>query len=641
LAAQALDRGDVGEAAELLERHLPGAPGLAGISIDPRGFEWSYLMRRTRRDRQVLNVSDRALHAVAVRPDRNQLATAGEGGTVYRIDGENLQLASSLETELFEINALAYSPDGTRLAIGGDSGKVEVWTLSDRSLASRFLFSERRVIDLLFALDGNQLIVSGAIPEVRLFDWRSGERMATLAVHQRSIETLAISPDGAWLACGSDDSTVSVWDWREQRLLHRTAPSDGRITAVDFSPDGKELFDASVKGLLRVFETDRWRPAGQAEVPSAVQSIAVSPDGGELVAGCRTGIAHRFRLSDVESRRDTSAAECLRFIEGMQVHDSRIHDLAWLDGRRAVSIGRDGHLVVLDRETQETTTAPTAAPAKELAVSHDGRWIATHNYEQAILIDTTTSEVYQVAETEAGFAGIEFTPDGEAVLVATADGQVARVEVDRERRVSWRDAPVAADFAKLAFSADGRRLMLFSRANDIALVVDYPSWSPLFQTDCPDAHTGSLSSDGRYLATSYRRDAKVYDVDSGRLVAESPDHHHETINDIRFGPNDEWIATTSDDRSVKIWNPWNGHGPQLIGVHPEGVPRGLSISSDGRTLLTDSKEGSIWAWSVPARQKLFPIVRSPEGFWFSELSAQDSLFAYVEVGGRLRWLRLE
>jgi len=85
---------------------------------------------------------------------------------------------------------------------------------------------------------------------------------------------------------------------------------------------------------------------------------------------------------------------------------------------------------------------------------------------------------------------------------------------------------------------------------------------------------------------------KVYQVDTGRLVAESSGQHQETVTDLRFGTQDQWIATTSDDRTVKKWNPCNGSEPELISVHPDGVPRGLSIASDGRTLLTDSRHGA-------------------------------------------------
>lgn len=643
LAAQSLDRGDVGEAAELLDRHRPGGTDSAGMAVDPRGLEWFYLMRRTKRDRQVLKFSDSSLHGVAVRPDRKQLAVAGDGPTVYQLDVESLEPASSILTGLNEIDALAYSPDGEHVAVGGDNGKVEVWALAEATLASRFAFSEQRVIDFLFSPDGSRLIVSGAIPEVRLFDWRSGERVGTLAIHQRSIETLALSRDGAWLACGSDDSTVSVWDWHQEQLLHRTGPSNGRITAVDFSPDGRQLFDASVKGRLRATETARWRPTGEAKVPSAVQSIAVSPDGRELAVGCRTGIAHRFRLADAAAADGSFPLDVFHFLEAVKVHEGRIHDLAWLDARQPVSVGRDGTLVVLRGESDDAKTASGAALANQLAVSHDGRRIATHDYEQVQVVDAATGEVVPVvgARTDSGFAGIAFTPDDEALLVATADGNIAQIKLGETQRVTWRDAPVAADFAAFQFSADGRRLMLFSRSDSVAVVVEYPSWERRFQAECPDAYAGSLSSDGRYLATSCRGDVRVFEVDSRQLVAESQDHHGETINDIRFGPRDDWIATTSDDRAIKIWNPWDGKAPQLIGVHPEGVPRGLSISSDGRTLLTDSKNAAIWAWSVPAKQKLFPIAKSSEGFWFSELSAKDRLLAYVEVGGRLRWLAVD
>jgi WD40 repeat protein len=179
--------------------------------------------------------------------------------------------------------------------------------------------------------------------------------------------------------------------------------------------------------------------------------------------------------------------------------------------------------------------------------------------------------------------------------------------------------------------------MLHSRSDQILAVVEYPSLNESFRKPCPDSFTAAISPDGRLLAMSYRGDVFVYDVDLGEQIAESIGHHSETINDLRFGPKGDWIATTSDDRTVRLWDFRSQEPPALLGAHPNGVPRALAVSMDGRTLLTNSRSGEVWSWSVQASQKLFPICRAESGYKETLLSADDSTLATVDETGLIVW----
>jgi WD40 repeat protein len=290
-------------------------------------------------------------------------------------------------------------------------------------------------------------------------------------------------------------------------------------------------------------------------------------------------------------------------------------------------------------DTNDSFSVTGSLKSSRIAISRDGRWIAAHDYSHVQLIDTQEQKVRDLRAftTDAKFAGIAFTPAADELLVATSDCKLLIAPMENLDAVHEGSLEVTADFSDLRFSQNGRRLMLHSRSDRILAVVEYPSLSVIFQKPCPRSFTAAISPDGRLLAMSDQGDVFVYDVVLGERIAESMTHHAETINDLRFNSEGNWLATTSDDRTVKLWNFRSQGSPLLFGAHPGGVPTALAVSADGRTLLTSSRSGEVWAWSVPARQKLFPVCRAESGYRETLLSADDSTLAVVDQTGSIAW----
>ena len=84
----------------------------------------------------------------------------------------------------------------------------------------------------------------------------------------------------------------------------------------------------------------------------------------------------------------------------------------------------------------------------------------------------------------------------------------------------------------------------------------------------------------------------IYNRLSVKLVG-----HTEEVNRIVFSPNEQFVATASDDGTVRIWNVFDG---RLIAklVADSGEMLSFAFSPDGRTIVTTSqKTAQIWCAS--------------------------------------------
>jgi WD40 repeat protein len=67
---------------------------------------------------------------------------------------------------------------------------------------------------------------------------------------------------------------------------------------------------------------------------------------------------------------------------------------------------------------------------------------------------------------------------------------------------------------------------------------------------------------------------------------------------VAFSPDGRWVATGSDDHTVRLWDLRTGEqvGLTELDTHPKAV----SFSPDGRSLFTGNANGSCYQFEVQA-----------------------------------------
>lgn len=636
IAAKALEEGDASEAAALLRRHDPRWQSGAFPRDDLRGLEWYFLNRQVAGSQTLLRLAS-PLVAVDQHVTSGWIATVGNDSQLHFLAPESGRITRTLDTGISDVACMTCDPASGYVALASTEGLVSIWDPGTGKCVAKRKLTSGPIHDLQFALGGRQLVVANHSPHLEVIDTKSGELVHRIDTDHQDVSSLSLSRDGTRLVCGSADQRSSLWDLQQRKRLLASSATRYRTTCVAMDPLGRFWVDANVKGKVRVLDAGTAEVLYQVGLPSAVQTLAVSPSGQEIAVGCRSGVIHVLAQRAPHWSADSQVER-----SSFSVHGQRVTGITWLADSRIASVAKDGSLACTSYQLRRPTRVRPGSKVQKLSVSPSGKWIALHDYDHVFLVDVTSGFIERIdaLETESHWAGMTFTRDEACLLVASADGLLVSLSLaDRSSATKHSVAP-GIDIAELRFSRNGERLLLFSRRDDLALVVDYPTLNRRFECACPDAYTGALSPDGSYLATNYQWDVLLYDVDHGIRIAESKGHHSETINDLQFSPDGRWIASASDDRTLRIWDPSQSAGPQLVGIHPDGVPRAVSVSSDGRTLFTSSVRGQLWAWSVASRQKLLPVATSAVGFPASKLAANDSILATLDRDGSVEWYEM-
>ncbi|MEZ6125723.1 MAG: hypothetical protein R3C49_21465 [Planctomycetaceae bacterium] len=209
------------------------------------------------------------------------------------------------------------------------------------------------------------------------------------------------------------------------------------------------------------------------------------------------------------------------------------------------------------------------------------------------LLELASGEVAAVLRGHSNaINGLAWSPDGAWLASASADHTLRVWDLRRLKEEGGRVKDVVS--ATLQGHTD--------QVNGLAWV--------------PSSHQPqSVSPGSSHIATGANalRLVSGSDDDTGRLWERRADGTWQTIatlaghtNDVMevaCSPDGRWIATSSSDRSVRLWNA-NGRFEKVLGTKPGSFPTPprIDFSPDSRWLVAADKEGNrggAVVWSVP------------------------------------------
>jgi WD40 repeat protein len=116
----------------------------------------------------------------------------------------------------------------------------------------------------------------------------------------------------------------------------------------------------------------------------------------------------------------------------------------------------------------------------------------------------------------------------------------------------------------------------------------------------------TFSPDGkRFATTSQDKTAKVWDAKTGQLLLTLIGHTDEAAG-IVYSPDGKRIATTSDDHTAKIWDATTGQLLLTLTGHTDAVGP-IAFSPDGTRLVTTSLDKTAKVWDAMTGKELLTV----------------------------------
>lgn len=655
---------------------------------DLRGWEWSMLRNRVApRDASYAQIGPLAerVRCIAFAPDGQRLAIAtGRTTTVATAQPEILVCDASSGDRLAVLRghtdgifALTFTPDGRQILSGGRDRTLRRWDAASgelcETLAGSELWPESSAEATPFAIrfspDGRR--IAFAVYPLGLFlgevpaeiSWRAILAQARL-VHAIAGEddALAFAPDGQQLAW-----TTRVWQGNQGHLFivnttsgeivaQRDRPPGDPAYSVDYHPTGTTLLTGDQRETLTLYSSDLAEVI--AVFPSregTVRRAFFSADGGTVVSSAPGGTA---RVWSVLNRQ----IKCmLRPADGLESQEMAISP-----ARDTLAVATGSPAVVRLWDLQQAAADPTvfashAPKARDVAVSPDGRWVATcgddgtvklHRWPQRTLGHSFTCELPHAT-------AVAFSPDSQLLAAAWSwhpdvrpQPPFGRVAVFDVASGQPRRPPcdIAGWVWRVQFDATGRKIVVAdgvtpkpqSQQTSHAYVIDWSSGATLCSVHLsePRCRSAVLTPDGSVLVTASENAIATWSVATGRRLAER-----------RAKAGGNFVLVMRDGRSLITGNEatieilalpslqWEQVLTQQHDLNPSGLADqvgDVTLDPTGRTLVSGSWNGMLTIWDLATRQAMVTMEAHDTGVHRVTFSADGQTLFSAGHDGRVR-----
>jgi WD40 repeat protein len=495
--------------------------------------------------------------------------------------------------------SMVFSPDAKLLATGMRNNTIKLWDLKG-NLIKEFKGHEGGVNSVVFSPNG-QFIASGADDNtIRMWDLQ-GNLIKEFKGHQQSVKSVIFSPNGQFIASGANDNTVRLWDLKGNLIEEFKGHQKG-VNSVAFSPNGQFIASGADDSTVRLWDLKGNLIEKMKGHEQSVKSVAFSLDGLSV-----------FSSSDDETVRVWDLQSS--FIREFKEHWPNV---------RSITFNREGNLIATASENkagriwdlQGNLIARLEGHqdwVTSIAFSPDGQFLFTSSWDKKIRIwNRQGSLIREFKAYDEYINDMILSPNGKLIATVPMGDTVKLWDIKGNLLKQFKFKK--SIFLTINFSHDSKLLAMgLSRevgrlegiqGKDLVLAVVLDLNGNIvtkLKGHKKDVRSVAFSPDDQLVATASEDGiTRVWDL-KGNLIRELKGHEG-SVNSVVFSPDGQLIATGSNDRTIRLWD-LKGNVVREFRGHRRGVST-IAFSPDGKYLVSGASDGTARLWRVETLDEL-------------------------------------
>eukprot|EP00736_Rhodelphis_marinus_P011242 Rmarinus@m.3016 len=244
-----------------------------------------------------------------------------------------------------------------------------------------------------------------------------------------------------------------------------------------------------------------------------------------------------------------------------------------------------------------TFYAPSSVDS--VSATSNGSLLAVATLSRVLLVNDVGEFTECIDGNKSFVSSLCLSPDGNSVLYDAGQRSMRLYDIPN-RKVVRTFRGHAASVNCVAISPDGRLVASGSRDRQMRVFSVTGEQRLTFASPLHDSEITSISFnfDGTRIASGSHEKVRVWDVHRfcGKLL-HSVGEHTDAIISVRFAPHVNLFATSSRDRTVRLWGDGSDKSLRVLQGH-SGFVCSLAFSPRGDYLVSGSNDRTLRVWHV-------------------------------------------
>jgi len=456
------------------------------------------------------------------------------------------------------------------------------------------------VSSVVFSPDGKLLASGSGDYTVRIWQVDTGECIKILKGHTTNVDTIAFSPDGKFLIAGVRNGEIWIWNIENNKCLKSFRPHRSYVTFVSFFPDGRFFVSGSRDKKIYIWDFRTGKCFKMFEEKDEVYSVMFSPNGKLLAWGSSD---YTVKIWDIKKRN---------YIKSLKGHEAGVQSIAFSpDGILLASGSNDNTIRIWDIEREKCLKVLEGheGPIYSVAFSPDGRFLASGSEDCTVRIWKAGSWecIKTLKEHKRGIRSVAFSPDGKMLASGARDNiiYIWNIKIEKDFEEIEEDKTYnfcissGMKFFDSKSSTTGQNQDI--KIKKFKVLKGHEDW--IFSV--------AFSSNGKFLASgSEDWTVRIWDIEKGEIPKKIKEHEG-SIYSVAFSLDNRLLASGSADCTIRIWCIETGKLLKVFKEHEKSV-YSVAFSPDGRFLASGSADCTVRIWSVETGECL-KILKEHEG----------------------------